>query len=285
LQATEKSITLAYEIDASVPTRLIGDEARLRQLLANLVSNALKFTKKGRIDVNVYSSDLEKDRVRLTFRIRDTGVGIPEDKLEEIFDYFTQGDASDTRIYGGIGLGLAISRRLAGIMKGDIMVSSIEGKGSVFEVEVVMKKLTRRGEVGFNLVNSDTSLPEAPVPEEAKLSILVAEDDPYSQRYVHHILSKTSHTFNIASNGLEAIEYINSMHYDVILMDIQMPGKDGLEVTRYVRERLEPDRQPYIVAVTARAMKGERERFLGAGMDNYLSKPYTVSELMQVLMP
>jgi CheY-like chemotaxis protein len=171
-------------------------------------------------------------------------------------------------------------------MEGKIAVRSVKGQGSVFEASVVLNREPRRGEVE---VFPNDIRAEAPANDESptsnmKLSILLAEDDPFSQQFAYHILTQTGHSVDIAKNGLEAIQCVKSMNYDVVLMDIQMPGKDGLEVTRYIREEMTTGKQPYIIAVTARAMQGERERFLQAGMDNYLSKPFSKTDLLEIII-
>ena len=289
LQAKEKGISMDYTIHAGVPEQLVGDEARLRQLLINLVSNAVKFTHEGSVEVELTSSSHTQDQIHLTFSVRDTGIGIHPDKLEEIFNTFTQIDASDTRTYGGTGLGLAISRRLAEAMHGEITVSSVVDKGSVFEAQVLVRGITRRSTInytgGFRKNHALRSIhpgKEDTVPQDP-LHILLADDDLSNQKLAVHFLSPGGHTIDVAENGEEAIQYIDTREYDIVLMDIQMPRMDGMEVTQYIRKKISLPKQPYIIAVTARAMHGEREQFIASGMDGYLSKPYTRAELLEVI--
>ncbi|MEM8484312.1 MAG: response regulator [Bacteroidota bacterium] len=279
VHAQEKQNELHYEIDAGVPATLLGDQQRIQQLLINLVANAVKFTQHGRVEVSVFSAPLSNNRIALSMIVQDTGIGIPKDRLEDIFNNFTQVDASDTRTFGGSGLGLAISQRLAQLMGGAISVNSELGEGSIFEARVVVQGAPRQVKVK----PQPTDRPPIVNREGPPLEILLAEDDPSSRQLAAYVVAQMGHQIEIATNGREAIQHLSQKRYDVILMDIQMPGIDGLQVTEHIRKTIKRESQPRIIAVTARTMQGEKERFLSAGMDAYLSKPYTRDQLIAVL--
>ncbi len=279
VHAQEKQNELHYEIDAGVPATLLGDQQRIQQLLINLVANAVKFTEYGRVEVSVFSAPINNNRLALSMIVQDTGIGIPREKLEDIFNNFTQVDASDTRTFGGSGLGLAISQRLAQLMGGSISVNSKLGEGSIFEARVVVQCAPRQVKVKPRLEDR----PPIVNREGPQLDILLAEDDPSSRHLAAYVVKQMGHQIEIATNGREAIQHLSKKRYDIILMDIQMPGIDGLQVTEHIRKTIHQDRQPRIIAVTARTMQGEKERFLAAGMDAYLSKPYTRDQLIAVL--
>jgi PAS domain S-box-containing protein len=411
--AGAKHIELACLIDPEVPATIQADAARLRQVLVNLLSNAVKFTHYGEVVLEVGAEPLGGARYALRFSVRDSGIGIPEHRLGDVFESFTQVDASTTRKYGGTGLGLTISRRLAKLMGGDIGVTSEVGAGSCFtltiEAEAVGERragellaeragalqgrrvlvvddnatnrrilvrqallwgmepaaaasaeealdLVRHGQpfdlalLDMNMPDSDgdqlaaaiaahpngrslpmvllTSLgqrarsqdssaspftawlnkpvrpallfealllagggrrrpavsPSAPAPApQAGLDILVAEDNTINQKVIKQLLRHLGYRADVVGNGLEAIAALERQDYGVILMDVQMPEMDGLEATRQLRQRFGGTRAPYIVAMTANALQGDRERCLDAGMDAYLAKPVVLDELLEVL--
>ncbi|MBI5108511.1 MAG: response regulator [Rhodocyclales bacterium] len=417
-EAGEKNINLAYFIDDSVPAALVGDVARLRQILANLLSNAIKFTHRGEVVINVSAVPRRDESHDVLFAIRDTGIGIPADKLGMLFQSFSQVDASTTRKYGGTGLGLAISKRLAEMMGGTMWVESIVGTGSTFYFTVaaaasgpqlansylkeyssalsgrrvlivddnstnrrilVKQALTwgmlpsaaasgiealdfiRHGHA-FDVGILDMSMPEMdgmalaleirkhrdplalplvmltsvtfqrnredamdtaafaaylnkpikpaalldsllhairieatpkqvqpppPVPanlaDSLPLKILVAEDNTVNQKVVQHLLAHLGYRADLVASGVEVLDALERQHYDVVLMDVQMPEMDGLEATRRLRARYAGDESPKVIAMTANAMPGDREKCLAAGVDAYVSKPVELNDIRAVL--
>jgi PAS domain S-box-containing protein len=405
-RAAEKGLELAYFQKEDVPTMLMGDEIRLRQILTNLLGNAVKFTEKGEVVLSVSSSPLQDNKLMLHFVIKDSGIGISQENLGKLFQPFTQVDSSTTRYYGGTGLGLAISRRLVEIMGGEIFVESSVGKGSTFFFSVecgvsvedqtkspgdnilagksvlivegsesVRNMLTEAAKAWkmnalaisgvkdvteilekekYDFVIVDTFMldmdhglflsqikamqsppfivmlshlgskverdpfvsgylskpikplqlkrllasmlvPKDPgtkasrrqplsVPPEKRndLVILLAEDNPVNQKVALSMLKRLDYRADVAGNGLDVLSSLERKDYDVILMDIQMPDMDGLHATRCIREQ-KMKKQPYIIAMTAYALDGDREEFLKAGMDDYLSKPIRIDELKAAL--
>jgi CheY-like chemotaxis protein len=423
-KAYEKDLELAVFIDPEIPSNVIGDPGRLRQILTNLVGNALKFTHEGEIVVQVNINDLKPDSLDLQFSVRDTGIGIPKDKQDLIFKEFTQADGSTTRKYGGTGLGLSISRKLAHMMGGHLWVESEEGKGSTFFFNVVLKpgKSRRKAKIldieelqnlhilivddnktnrfilnqiltnwqfrpeevsnGFDAIKKlkeaakkndpfpvvllDMQMPEMDGEETAKrilsdpeikntniiiltslgqrgdvaylkelgckaylvkpvkqshlfntivnvlqmdkekeeekgeepeiitshiieeqirngVRILLAEDNLINQKVATKILQKRNYSVDVVNNGKEAVKAALRQHYDIILMDVQMPVMDGYEATAQLRQKLNPKEHIPIIAMTAHAMKGDREKCLLAGMDDYISKPIKPDDLYAML--
>jgi len=417
-EAGEKNINLAYFIDDSVPASLVGDVARLRQILANLLSNAIKFTHRGEVVINVSAVPRRDESHDVLFAIRDTGIGIPAEKQSMLFQSFSQVDASTTRKYGGTGLGLAISKRLAEMMGGTMWVESVVGTGSTFYFTIaaeasgpqlansylkeysstlagrrvlivddnstnrrilVKQALTwgmlpsaaasgiealdfiRHGHA-FDVGILDMSMPEmdgmalaleirkhrdplalplvmltsvtfqrnredsmdtaafaaylnkpikpaalldsllhaicldttrakplppAPVPvnlsESLPLKILVAEDNTVNQKVVQQLLAHLGYRADLVASGTEVLDALERQHYDVVLMDVQMPEMDGLEATRRLRARYGKDESPKVIAMTANAMPGDREKCLAAGVDAYVSKPVELNDIRAVL--
>jgi PAS domain S-box-containing protein len=409
-RAQEKGIELAFACDPAVPDQIYGDVTRLRQVLVNLISNAVKFTPEGEVIVSVYAHELSADEVELQFSIRDTGIGISEEKLAQLFEPFTQVDASTTRQFGGTGLGLSISRRLGEMMGGRLWAESRVGQGATFYFSltarpgpptaesracegpdrlsgrtiavvernaavrtIVLNLLKHRGADCVDLASGAeailwstrrptcdavliasrlpdmrgldlltelrerlprvplilmTNLQERvsdprvtarlskPLKEESlvrlletlfrhieapelegsstsgdssaaqqggALRILVAEDNAVNQTVALRMLSRLGHRAEVVSSGSEALQQLDSNRYDVVFMDVQMPEMDGLEATRALRNELDREHQPYVVAMTANAMSGDRERCLAAGMDDYTRKPVTLEGLRTAL--
>ncbi len=412
--ANQKGLDLAYTIQEGVPPKLTGDVTRLRQVLINLLSNAVKFTEKGEIVVSVSAKQVQEDTFELLFSVRDTGIGIPPDRLDRLFQAFSQVDTSTTRKYGGTGLGLTISKRLVEMMGGKIWVESQVGVGSTFSFTIlattavatarlsglgqppslngkrllivddnvtnrlILERHTRKwgmlpvqAESGpaalkmledgerFDLAILDMHMPDMdgltlagiiqqkyppdvlplimltslgykqedvekvsfaayltkpikpaqlqsvltsiiqkhaePVKKTATLAqldeslghehhlrILLVEDNPVNQKVAINLLKRLGYLADVSSNGLEALEALERQEYDVILMDVQMPEMDGVTATAHIRQRY-PQRAPRIIAMTADALEGDRERYLEAGMDDYISKPVRVEELIQAL--
>ena len=280
-KASQSGLRLVYRIEPEVPPELEGDELRLRQILMNLVSNAVKFTHAGEIflTVRLLRSD-PMGGLLLGFEVKDTGIGIPEEKIGMLFKSFSQVDSSTTRKYGGTGLGLAISEKLVNLMGGQITVKSRLGEGTIFSFTI----MSRAGEI------KSVQLPEKAAEKEQMsvafassfpLRILVAEDNVINQHLINQILGNLGYAADCVENGVLAIAAALEKEYDLVLMDVQMPEMDGLEATRYIRQQ--SGRQPVIVALTANAMRGDREDCLNAGMDDYISKPVRLDELMRLL--
>ena len=278
LQAEGKGLNLTYRVRPEVPEAVVGDAGRLRQVIFNLVNNAIKFTEKGQVEVEVGVDSLSEDEVVLGFRVADTGVGIPPDKLDEIFDPFAQADSSMTRKYGGTGLGLAISREWVRMMGGEIWVESEPERGSTFS-------FTARFRPG-ELKESETPARSAATGKGSseRLMILLAEDNPVNQRLAVALLKKQGHEVKVAADGLEALKALEEEGFDLILMDVQMPEMDGFEATAAIRQKEKDSggRIP-IIGLTAHAMSGDRERCLAAGMDDYVAKPFDSPSLVAAL--
>jgi PAS domain S-box-containing protein len=274
--AGQKQLEFSWNVAPGTPDVLIGDELRLRQILLNLMGNAVKFTDAGSVTTEVSAASIDGSRVDLQFAVRDTGLGIPVEKQGLIFEPFRQAEGYMTRRYGGTGLGLAIVTRLLDLLGGRIWVESKEGVGSTFYFTVPFllsrKPLAPRNDSGI--------LDEATSP----LSILVAEDNDVSRLLAGRLLAGQGHTVTEARTGLEAVTLYERGTFDLILMDIQMPDMDGFEATAEIREREHAtgDHIP-IIALTAHAIKGDRERCLEAGMDEYLSKPIQPGELVAAI--
>jgi signal transduction histidine kinase len=284
-RANEKGLQFVTEYAEEVPDRLRGDPLRLRQVLMNLLSNAVKFSERGQITLKVsLDSTIDQD-ARILFSIVDTGIGISPEDQQRIFAPFTQVDASTTRRHGGTGLGLAIASDLIRAMGGLLSVESEVGRGSNFFFMLLLHKETQRLEPIEHQQNGSAmqeARPAAPASPAGPMRVLVAEDTPANQRLISLVLSKRGHVVEFASNGREAVEQASNKPFDVILMDLQMPEMDGLQATAVIRELPSAARVP-IVALTAHAMSGDRDRCLAAGMDDYLAKPLDVNRLIEVV--
>lgn len=266
-RAAEKGLRLGSSSTPGIPPWLKGDPNRLRQVLLNLVSNAIKFTERGSIDVAVAHRAIDDETTELRFEVRDTGIGIAPESQARLFSPFIQADTSISRKYGGTGLGLAISRGLCAAMGGDIGIVSTAGEGSIFWFTVTCG----RGEAP--VVTAPALQPEADVAPGASLQILVAEDNPMIQRLTQRLLAKRGHVAYLVGDGAAAIEAVRTHRYDLILMDMQMPELDGISATRAIRDPAGLALQIPIVALTGNAVIGERENCLAAGMNGYLTKP------------
>ncbi|MDW8848632.1 ATP-binding protein [Flavobacterium sp. MMLR14_040] len=272
----EKKLTISSKVDASIPDTLVGDATRLTQILVNLIGNAIKFTHQGTVSIEVYNKEQSENQITLGFKITDTGIGIDKEKLTEVFERFNQGEDSTTRNYGGTGLGLSIVKRLILLQEGDIEVSSEQGKGTAFNFYIpygISKKQ-------FN------SVPVADIDHfkdmsNTALRVLVVDDNAINQSLMKHLLSQWNIDFDIASNGLEAVEYLRKKECDLVLMDLQMPQMDGYTAVQEIREILKLDIP--IIAMTAHALPGERERCLSRGMNEYISKPIKEEELYKLI--
>ncbi|HBL27532.1 MAG TPA: hybrid sensor histidine kinase/response regulator [Acidobacteria bacterium] len=285
--AAERGLKLGFRMEKGVPERLVGDATRTRQILVNLLSNAVKFTHEGEVEVSVAVEEQAGDHLILRFAVRDTGIGIPPDRLARLFKPFSQADSSTTRLYGGTGLGLAISRRLAESLGGRIWVDSTPGAGSTFH-------FTIQGLRADDLDLPDVPLPAPAVPradgvqpsERLPLRILLAEDNSTNQRVALLFLERMGYRADTAADGFEVLEAVRRQRYDLILMDIQMPKMDGLEAARRLRAQVAASGEtpPRIIAMTANALRGDREACLAAGMDDYLSKPILFEDLKAAIL-
>ena len=274
-QAQMRGLEIAWTMDDRLPRHFLVDKGRLRQILFNLVGNAAKFTESGAVTVEAYPLNrLRADgKAQLFFSVTDTGIGIPDDKVDQIFDPFTQVDGSFTRKYQGTGLGLGIVRRLVTLMGGNIAVLSEEGVGTSMVFTIAAEFVDPEES---ELISNEGLM------EGLKLSVLVAEDEHVNRIVIERLLGKLGHTVLCVENGEKAIQALGKQDFDCFITDIQMPGKDGIETARYVRESLKLDLP--IVALTAHAMKGDRKRFLEAGMNGYMSKPFDMEELQSELV-
>ena len=289
-QAEAKGLSLSATIEPNcIPTLFKGDSIRLRQILNNLVGNSIKFTDEGEISicVNVAKAkpkDMSSTLYQLHFSVRDTGIGIEQHKISKLFEPFSQIDSSVTRKYGGTGLGLSISKRLVDMMGGKLWVESEFGEGSIFHFSIVLElDDSSASEAPFRSYQSRNSPPSEAKTEELKpLCILLAEDIKLNQKVAVHMLASYGYQADIANNGEEAVAALKRCSYDLVLMDMQMPVLDGLEATKQIRAASDIC-QPYIVAMTANAMQGDRERCIAAGMDDYISKPISKRDLLSVL--
>jgi CheY-like chemotaxis protein len=272
-------VRVVTDIGADVPRFVTGDPTRLRQVLSNLVGNAVKFTHEGEVVTTVKCIATVGKTARVSFSVRDTGIGMSPETLGAIFEPFRQADSSMTRRYGGTGLGLTISRRLVELMGGHLVVTSQEGKGSEFSFELFLPVVTRPP------TDANVAAPEAkqPIrPPGRTLSVLVAEDNLINQEVARAMLTRRGHSVDFVGDGRAAVDAALKKDYDVVLMDIQMPELDGLEATQLIRGR-KPAPRPRIVALTANVLPGERERCLQSGMDAYLAKPYSARDFFAVL--
>ncbi len=276
-----KGIELEACIDAAVSGVVIGDPRRLRQVLSNLIGNAVKFTERGKVCVRVGVERRQDADVSIAFSVEDTGPGIPIHAQPRLFEPFTQADASMTRRFGGTGLGLAIAANLVRHMGGTIAVRSEPGAGSTFYFTVDLKEAV---EPPVQTRSSD--LPPSATATLRALRILLAEDNVINQKVALSQLAKLGCQADVAANGYEALQALEKVDYDLILMDCQMPEMDGYKATAEIRraERAQPGRHVVIIAMTANAMEGDRERCLAAGMDDYLAKPVTITRLSEVLV-
>jgi CheY-like chemotaxis protein len=292
--AQNRGLKLAIQVDPSIPSRLIGDPGRLRQVIVNLVGNAIKFTSRGGVTVRVDLQEVTAAGPRLHFAVQDTGIGIPREKQERIFQAFEQADTSTTRQYGGTGLGLAICWQIVHLMGGTIWVESGDREGSIFHftVQLANPQVELGGEAKAPCPTKASAVPcrseagtriHGGAPSTA-LSVLVVEDNPVNQMVAVTILQKLGHHVEVAENGAEGFQKWKAGAFDVIFMDMQMPGVDGYESTRCIRSHEEEvGGHVYIASMTAHVMDGDRERCLAAGMDDYVSKPLSQAGLLRVL--
>jgi PAS domain S-box-containing protein len=281
-KAHEKQLELSFSVCPDIPEQLRGDSDRLKQVLLNLIGNSIKFTHTGGVNISVNKLSQKGSSMKLEFIVKDTGIGVPKEHIHQLFVPFYQLDHYMTRQYEGTGLGLAICKRIVTLMDGEIWVEPVEEEGlkvvftAIFKHEDHVQRLEKR-----QFAKDDQAAPK-------KLKILVAEDNEINQLVIKKILEKQEHTVLIAKNGKESIQMADSEAFDIIFMDVHMPDMNGLEATEILKTNMAPERCPIIIAVTANAFNGDRERCLKAGMDEYLSKPITndtVSEMIRKFFP
>ncbi|HKO55865.1 MAG TPA: ATP-binding protein, partial [Thermoanaerobaculia bacterium] len=279
VSASSKGLTLSWDVDRTVPDTINTDPVRLRQILTNLIGNAIKFTSTGGIAVHVLTAmKAEDDRVMIRFDVRDTGIGIDPAKLAAIFQPFTQADSSHSRRFGGSGLGLAIAARVIEAMGGRVEVVSQPGKGSTFSFTILAA--LQPGATPRRSARSSGRM--MAVTPQSRMRVLVAEDHPVNQEFAAEALRRLGHDVSVASDGDEALKMMTRERFDVVLMDVQMPILDGLEVTRRYRAT-ETDGHTRILALTAHTSREDRERCLESGMDEVLTKPLGLKQLAAFL--
>jgi CheY-like chemotaxis protein len=271
-KSTEKNIKLSVAIDKKIPNNLVGDPTRLNQILLNLVGNAIKFTEKGEVKTTVSLLKETEHEIELNISVRDTGIGIPEEKLTSIFEPFTQATSDTTRKYGGSGLGLSIVRQFVERQGGNVAIESRVGEGSTFSFRLVFGKcgqMSEPVETMLNIFENETFLVQG-------LNILLVEDNELNQILATKVLTGWNWNVELAENGKIAIDKLKDKDYDLILMDIQLPEMDGYEATRRIRTTLrQPKSHIPIMAMTAHAMSSEEKKCYEAGMDGYISKPFS----------
>ena len=277
LKANEKGLDLSLIIHPEVPKWILGDQTRIKQILINFTNNAIKFTESGFVNINVYPIEKKRNKITIKFDIIDTGIGISEDNHDKLFKVFSQAEESTTRKFGGSGLGLAISKQLAEMMGGEVGFSSALGEGStfwftgVFELSAQPRKTQQKSKADFSKMN---------------LSILLVEDNIINQKVAMAHFSNIELDVSLAKNGQEAVDMYKKNNYDLIFMDIQMPIMDGYEATKQIRkyESSHPEHhKTVIIAMTANALKGEKEKCISLGMNDYLAKPFKPEDLNNVI--
>ena len=284
-QAQEKNLTLTLHCDELKESMMTGDPNRIRQILTNIVGNAIKFTHHGEITLSASLKPVDENQWNLQCDITDTGIGIPDDKMPNLFDAFSQVDISDTRKYGGTGLGLAISQRLTKLMDGDISVTSEVGKGSCFTFNIILEKSTENAENNtvIHTPSAKLAIPQWP----SDVRILLVEDNRVNQLVAQGVLKRFGLTAEVANHGLEALAMLTHAEppFSIVLMDCQMPKMDGYSTSRNIRinKNNEYDQNIPIIAMTANAMKGDRAKCLSAGMNDYLTKPISPEILLEKL--
>ncbi|BAY85243.1 multi-sensor hybrid histidine kinase [Calothrix parasitica NIES-267] len=288
-KATEKKLELVFHDNSEVPQVIVSDISRLRQILINLISNAIKFTDSGNIEVSVTSRERqmignEKNNHEIQFAIKDTGIGIPSNRINRLFKAFTQVNSSITRKYGGTGLGLVICKQLSELMGGKIWVESEENKGSTFYFTITARVVNTLLKQEWETQPKESHISiDATVAANNPLKILLVEDYPTNQKMITLMLQQMGYQADIANNGLEALTALRRQSYDVVLMDMQMPEMDGMTATNYICQEWDIPVRPRIIALTASAILKEKDNYLESGINDYLAKPFRIEQLMQVL--
>lgn len=274
-----KGLNFSYDIPDTLPEVMSGDAVRLGQILLNLTSNAIKFTEKGGVKISLKLLEEQEDRISILFNVRDTGIGIPVSKQESVFDFFEQVNSDTSRRYAGTGLGLSIVKRLVELQGGEVALDSVLGQGSDFHFTLYFMKVS---EPIKSEVMKTGSRQQYPITQNGKgVKILIVEDNPINQLLVIKVLENQGYDITVAGNGRIALEEFDKQSFDVILMDLQMPELDGYETTRIIRKMSGEKGEIPIVAMTAHTIKGELEKCVSIGMNDYISKPFNASELYQ----
>ena len=281
LQTNEKGISITSQLPKEADKILIGDPVRLNQILINLISNAVKFTHTGTININCSVQKKERQKCYMRFEVIDTGIGIPSDKLATIFESFSQADASVTRKYGGTGLGLTIVKQLVELQQGIISVRSKEGKGSSFVV-VIPYQTGKQKDIAE--ISNQAKRSKSFRKSLKNLNVLLVEDNDINRLYAINILKTWDCSVETAENGFVALEKLKNSSFDIVLMDIQMPVMDGFEATKAIRNGVLPKSEIPIIALTANATRKDIEKCLAAGMNDCIAKPFTPDELLRVLL-
>ncbi|KIL37613.1 hypothetical protein SD71_03135 [Cohnella kolymensis] len=284
-KAEEKRLALTSRINDYIPEYVMGDGSRIRQVLVNLIGNALKFTETGHIRISIHNKQIkDPDFLAVEFLVEDTGIGIPADKLDQLFQSFSQLHPAINRKYGGTGLGLAICKRLVELMGGTISAESEEGLGSTFRFSLPLGIAGASADVDLGRQPDGHFNPDRPVhPEGKPLRILIAEDQPVELKLLQRILAKLGYDADGVDNGAEVVKSVSRQQYDIIFMDFQMPVMDGIAATKRIHEMLPPDRLPVIIAVTAFARDEDKKMCLEAGMNDFLGKPITLNDVNTML--
>jgi two-component system sensor histidine kinase ChiS len=278
VRADAKNLKLILHYDDGIPSHVVGDETRLSQILINLLSNALKFTSAGYVEICVKEVSRQNDAICLCFRIEDTGIGIDPAKLDKVFERFSQAEESTTRLYGGTGLGLSIVKYLVELHEGKLQAESSPGKGSAFTFEIEFPLAFETPD------NSDVKTENnSGTAALAGLKVLLVEDNEYNQILARTYLQRNGAMVEIAGNGLIALQILEKHSFDAVLMDIQMPGMDGLETTIHLRNEMKLHQLP-VIACSAHAMESEKIRCMEAGMNDYITKPYTEKDLIDAIL-
>jgi CheY-like chemotaxis protein len=279
--AKARGNTLEFVWTGKFPEKLVGDEARLRQILFNLVGNAVKFTEEGRIGIEVsFSPTIENSRIYMHIAVSDTGIGITDEQINDVIEPFVQAEEKYARRFQGVGLGLSIVRKLVRLMHGELAIDNGGQLGTVMYLSLPFT-VTAKGQM-----EAEQTRKRATAEQIRNLKILLAEDEEISSFAAKMLLEKSGHTVTCAQNGLEVIQLLSTERFDLIFMDIQMPLMDGLEATRKIRSSKELGRKSEIpiIAMTAYSMTGDRENFLAAGMNDYVAKPISMNEINEVLL-
>lgn len=291
-QAGEKGISLVLQLEDTLPSRWMGDDVRIKQILLNLLSNALRFSPRGStITVQANFKAIDAEAARLLISVKDEGIGISEEDQKNLFQFFVQADASITRKHGGTGLGLAISRRLAHLMEGDLTCQSELGTGSIFTLEIPLPVLDYSecvNQMSQSHLEARASVhPEHDIQtslaEDCPLRILVVEDNKLNQRVIEAILAKMGYSITVVEDGHEAVALVEKERFDLVLMDLQMPELDGLSATQMIRAFGDRIHQPAIVALSANVITEQRQRCLEGGMDGFIAKPIRIPELTRII--
>ena len=285
--ADEKGLEFESRIADDAPPFFLGDNKRLCQILINLVSNAIKFTPSGSVKLDIFlNSATDSTESNIVFAVRDTGIGIPDSLLPQLFNRYKQANASTARTHGGTGLGLAISKELATLMNGDIEVASVQGVGTTFSLVLPLKPVAGQAAPTPEKEAEEVTAPEKSAakkvaPTTAKLSILLAEDQPVNQKLMRAVMEQLGHDLTIAINGVEAVKALRTSTFDLVLMDIQMPELDGILATKIIRSADEEWNRIPIIALTAHAMENHKQAYFAAGMDGFVSKPFRMDILVK----